>query len=263
MKRIALIAVLVQLLTSCATSPTGRKQLIFLPDSQMNEMGIQAFAEMKKTVPQEKDSKTNTYVKCVAMAIAKTASDRSGVSNWEVVVFKDDTANAFALPGGKIGVHTGILKVAKTPGQLAAVLGHEVGHVIARHGAERMSQNLLAQGGIVAANIALQNSEQKGLILGSLALGSQFGVLLPFSRKHESEADQIGQELMAKAGFDPAESVKLWENMGKATGKGPPEFLSTHPSHDTRIHDLQAGLDHARGIYEAAKKSGKNPRCEI
>src|SRR3989344_2912121 len=140
-------ALLVVLINGCATSPAGRRQVMLVPDSQMNAMGSQSFQQMKQQTPIESDPATNRYVQCVAMAIAHEAREQTNVSDWEVVVFRDKTANAFALPGGKIGVHTGILPVAKTPGQLAAVLGHEVGHVIARHGNERVSQGLVPQGG--------------------------------------------------------------------------------------------------------------------
>jgi predicted Zn-dependent protease len=230
----------------------------------MNAMGSSSFEEMKKKTPRENDPRINAYVKCVAMAIAHEAQDGTGVRDWEVVVFRDKTANAFALPGGKIGVHTGILPVAKTPGQLAAVLGHEVGHVIARHGNERVSQNVGVGLTMAAISQAIAKpGDQKGqMIMGALGLGAQVGVLLPFSRTHESEADKIGQDLMARAGFDPAESVTLWHNMASASGGGaPPEFMSTHPSNQSRIEALEAQLPETRPVYERAKASGKNPQC--
>lgn len=233
-------------------------------DGEMNQMGLQSFKEMKNKIPIERDPKINSYVKCVALAIARQAQDETGVKDWEVVVFKDSTANAFALPGGKIGVHTGILKVAQTPDQLAAVLGHEVGHVIARHGAERVSQAMATQSGLAVIDIILdKKNENRGLIMAGLGLGAQFGVLLPFSRKHESEADEIGLTLMAKAGFRPSEAVQLWRNMSKAGGggSGPPEFMSTHPSHSTRIGDLQERQSHANQLYQNAIASGINPNC--
>ena len=171
--------------------------------------------------------------------------------------------NAFALPGGKIGVHTGILKVANSADQLAAVLGHEVGHVIARHGAERVSQSVATQGGLALADIMLdRKSESRSLIMAGLGLGAQFGILLPFSRKHESEADEIGLYLMANAGFDPEHSVELWRNMAKASGGAPPEFLSTHPSNTSRISGLQSRMSKAKALYNNAQAAGKNPDCD-
>jgi len=249
----------------CATSPTGRKQLIMVSDSEMNKMGFQAFNEIKKKTSIEKDFKINTYVKCVADAVAAHAVDRTGVKTWEVVVFRDDSANAFALPGGKIGVHTGMLKVAENADQLAAVLGHEVGHVISRHGAERVSQGMATQGGLLVADVVLgqTGNENRGLVLAGLGIGAQFGVLLPFSRKHESEADLIGIELMAKAGFNPEGSVALWQNMAAASGgKAPPEFVSTHPANKTRINDLRAAMPTAMQLYQQAQAAGRVPKCQ-
>jgi predicted Zn-dependent protease len=248
---------------ACSTSPTGRKQFIAVSDGEMNKMGLQAFGEMKKKTPIDTTFRTNEYVKCIAYAVAAQATDRTGVQNWEVVVFKDKSANAFALPGGKIGVHTGILPVANSADQLAAVLGHEVGHVIARHGAERVSQGLATQSGLILADILLGQSgnENRGLVMAGLGLGAQFGVLLPFSRKHESEADEIGLMLMAKAGFNPQESVTLWQNMAKAGGGKPPEFMSTHPSNDTRIRHLRSNMAEAMRVYNTAVAAGRNPNC--
>lgn len=255
--------IVIFLLSGCATSPTGRRQLIIMPDGQMNTLGAQSFSQMKQEKPTETDSRTVSYVKCVAMAIAEEAKGQTDIKEWEVVVFRDNTANAFALPGGKIGVHTGILPVAKTPGQLAAVLGHEVGHVIARHGAERVSQGFVAQTGMAAADALSKSSPSHGLLMGALGLGTQFGVLLPYSRKHESEADIIGEDLMARAGFDPHESIELWKNMGAGGGKQPPQFMSTHPSHETRMADLQSHMNAASAIFNQARAAGKNPQCKL
>ncbi|MCB0350009.1 MAG: M48 family metallopeptidase [Bdellovibrionales bacterium] len=249
-------------LAACVTSPTGRKQFIVVSDGEMGSVGGQAFDEMKKKTPIEYNSRINAYVKCIANAITQEAHDKTGVQNWEVVVFKDSSANAFALPGGKIGVHTGMLSVAKNADQLAAVLGHEVGHVIARHGAERVSQSTITQTGMAVADAMLdQQNENRGLILAGLGVGAQFGVLLPFSRKHESEADEIGLNLMAQAGFVPEQSVELWRNMAKAGGGAPPEFMSTHPSNASRISGLQSNMAKARRIYNNAIQSGKSPDC--
>lgn len=235
--------------------------MLLLSDGQMNSMGVSSFDAMKKQTPQDTNPKTHAYVQCIADAITREAHDSTGVDHWEVVVFKDDSANAFALPGGKIGVHTGILKVAKNQDQLATVLGHEVGHVIARHGNERVSTNLAAQLGLVGVGVALQDNKNQNLIMAGLGLGATVGLLLPHSRSHESEADSIGLDLMARAGFNPKESVPLWQNMKAAGGGKQPEFLSTHPSNENRISNLQARIPAASSLADAAHAAGKNPSC--
>ncbi|MBI3357052.1 MAG: M48 family metallopeptidase, partial [Nitrospirae bacterium] len=175
---------------------------------------------------------------------------------WEVTVIKDDkTMNAFALPGGKIAVYTGIFPVAKTEAGLAAVMGHEVVHALARHGAERMSQGQLTNAALQVAGVAVGASGGNPLLgqaaMAALGAGAQVGVLLPFSRAHESEADYIGILLAADAGYDPQESVHLWERMERLSGGGgPAEFLSTHPGHETRIQQLKKWMPEAMDIYQ-------------
>lgn len=255
-------AVVATVVTACATSPTGRRQLILLSDGQLAQMGVAAYAEMKKSQPVETDPSKQRYVECVANAITAELTGDYARTKWEVTVFKDDSPNAFALPGGKIGVHTGMLKTAQTDDQLAAVIGHEVGHVMARHGNERVSANLATSAGLQVAAIMAGADQKKQVALAALGVGVQVGVLLPYSRTHESEADRIGQELMARAGFDPRESVKLWQNMAKESGgKAPPEFLSTHPGHETRIRDLNKRMDSSLQLYQQARKAGKRPNC--
>lgn len=257
--------VLLATAASCATSPLGRKQLMLVPDSQMNAMGVQAFQELKSTTPAETDPRVNQYVTCVVKPILDASVHQVDRTQWEVVVFKDDSANAFALPGGKIGVYTGLLKVAKTDAQLGAVVGHEVGHVIAKHGGERVSEALAAQGGlaIVDAFVLGQDvgTQNRQLIMGALGVGAQLGLLLPHSRTQEREADVIGLDLMARAGFDPRQSIELWKNMGATGGAQPPEFLSTHPSHGTRTENLRSHMADAVVQYNKAKASGRAPKC--
>jgi predicted Zn-dependent protease len=224
----------------------------------MNQLGADAFNEMKKTIPIERSESINRYVNCIVQSELAVTEDDTGVSSWEVVVFKDNTPNAFALPGGKIGVHTGILPITKTTDQLAAVLGHEIGHVIARHGNERISQNQITQGGMEALT-----KMGKGEMAGALGGGAKYGVLLPFSRAHESEADLIGLEIMAKAGFDPEESVALWENMSAMSSGKPNEILSTHPSDETRMKQLNAKMPDALQLRADAQRAGKNPVCKL
>ena len=261
MKKLALpfqLLLTLVLVVACATSPKGRRQLLLLPGEQLDSMGVQAFNEMKSQQKVSSDPRTNSYVKCVANAITDAMDERR---DWEVVVFQDDSANAFALPGGKIGVHTGLLKVATNQDQLAAVIGHEVGHVIAQHGNERVSEQLALQGGLgVLGGILSSKGKNYDLLMAGLGVGAQFGVLLPHSRTQESEADVIGLDLMAKAGFNPRESISLWENMGKAGGGSPPEFMSTHPSHGTRIENLTSNMANAEQIY---RSSTHKPNCKL
>lgn len=240
-----------------------RPKLTLIPQSTINSMGAEAFEDIKKKTPQENKTAIKAHIQCITQRILQHTQDETGVKDWETVVFQDKMINAFALPSGKIGVYTGLMGVAENADQLAAVIGHEVGHVIAEHGNERMSQGLLVQGGLAAVNHALddEKKEQNVVILGALGLGLQYGVLMPHSRSHESEADLIGLELMAKAGFDPRESAKLWQNMGKAGGKQGPEFLSTHPSHSTRIKDLNANMKNALQIYEKTVQAGGKQNC--
>lgn len=258
MKRILHLIFVTLVVVSCNTSPTGRRQLTLVKDPEMNLMGAEAFEDLKKKVPIERGARPNAYVNCIVNAQIAVTVDTTGVTNWEVVVFKDNTPNAFALPGGKIGVHTGMFSVAKNTNQLAAVIGHEIGHVIARHGNERVSQHQIA-GGSVAALEALG----KPTVAGVLGTGAQFGVLLPFSREHETEADLIGLDLMAKAGFDPTESVTLWQNMSELGGAKQNELLSTHPSDETRMKQLKSAMPKALATLGVAKSQGKNPNCQL
>jgi predicted Zn-dependent protease len=265
LNRIALAsiaAVTALTISSCATSPTGRTQVLLFPESQLSEMGVQAFASMKENIKISKVPVQNDYVQCIADSITVHVPKDVFAGEWEVVVFDDPQVNAFALPGGKIGVYTGLLEVAVNQHQVAAVMGHEVGHVIAQHGNERVSSNALIGVGQEVVNAALQANQvaNSQLIMSGLGLGFQYGVTMPFGRKHESEADEIGLSLMAKAGFDPQESVSLWKNMAKASGgNAQPEFFSTHPSPATRIEDLQAKMKPALAAYNATTN---RPNCK-
>jgi predicted Zn-dependent protease len=247
------------LLQACSTSPLGRKQLDIVSDTEMNQQGAQAFTQLKQQTPVDTDPKLTAYVRCVANPIVDLVKDKTGIQNWEIVVFKDDkTVNAFALPGGKIGVYTGLLKVATNDAQLATVLGHETGHVLAKHGGERVSQQMLAQGGLAALGAASNNQA----LVSLLGVGTQVGILLPFSRTQESEADLIGLDLMARAGFDPEQSVALWKNMmASSQGGTPPEILSDHPADDKRIASLQEHMPDALAKYDRAKAQGHARHC--
>ncbi|MDC8832605.1 M48 family metallopeptidase [Alteromonas gilva] len=250
-------------LTACATSPTGRNQLLLFSSSQLDQMGSQAFDSMKSETPVSEQPARNEYVQCVAETLLPFVPQGVYGGNWEIVVFDDEQVNAFALPGGKIGVYTGLLNVAKNQHQLAAVVGHEIGHVIAQHGNERMSQSTLIDTGSQVVNQILAANEvpYNQAIMTGLGLGMQVGVQLPFSRAHESEADLIGLQLMAMAGFDPRQSVDLWQNMEAASdGNRPPELLSTHPAPQSRIKKLQANMPAAMTDYNASNSKANCQR---
>lgn len=258
LKKIIPAAFTACLLTACITSPTGRSQLAFMPDAQMNQMGLQAFDTLKKEKPLSNNPQYNHVANCIAGAIIQQLG-----GTWEVVVFEDPTPNAFALPGNKIGVHTGMLTLVDTQDQLAAVIGHEVGHVLAKHSNERASQEMAVNQGLnIIQAVAAPQTPLGQTAVGLLGVGAQYGVLMPFSRTHESEADMIGVDLMAKAGFDPRQSILLWQKMEAASkGQQPTEFLSTHPSHETRIQDLEKHMPQAMALYQQAQAAGKHPQC--
>jgi predicted Zn-dependent protease len=258
LKKIGVLCIL-GLFSGCATSPTGRSQLIYLPDTQLNDMGLQAFDNLKKEKPVSKNSAYTQFAHCIADAITQETG-----GDWEVVVFEDNTLNAFALPGNKIGVHTGLIELVDNQDQLAAVIGHEVGHVLARHSNERMSQKAAVEQGMTLISAVSNPTTPLGqAAVSALGIGAEYGIILPFSRTHESEADIMGLDLMAKAGFDPRQSVNLWQKMDAASqGQQPAEFLSTHPSHSTRIEDLNEHMPKALSQYQQAQSAGKTPRCQ-
>lgn len=258
LKPILLATAIAALAGACATSPTGRTQLIYMPDSQVDQMGLQSFNDMKSKNPISRNGRYNQFAQCVANAITRETGGQ-----WEVVVFEDETLNAFALPGNKIGVHTGLINLVDNQDQLAAVIGHEVGHVLARHSNERLSQETAVSTGLSMVQAVSQPQTLLGqTALGLLGVGAQYGVILPYSRVHETEADTIGQDLMARAGFDPRQSVNLWLKMDQASQGGQPiEFLSTHPSHGSRIDNLNQHMNQAIQLQQQAWNRGKQPRC--
>jgi len=249
-------------LLACATNPyTERSQLLLVSESQEMQLGAQAYEQVLKDPklkisqdPREVDPVKRVAARIIEAAKQSRYADTARKFDWEVSVIKDDkTMNAFALPGGKIAVYTGIFPVAKNEAGLAAILGHEVIHALARHGAERMSQGMLAQVGLEVANIALAtktNPAAAQAVMAALGLGVNVGVLLPFSRSHESEADHIGLLLAAQAGYDPHEAVHVWERMEQLSKGQPPQFLSTHPGHGTRIKQLEEWMPEALTYYQ-------------
>lgn len=250
-------------IAACTTSPTGRSQLLLMSDSELNEMGSQAFAQYQQELPAANQT-SQRYVQCIADAVIAALPAEQQQLDWQTRVFKSEQPNAFALPGGYIGVNTGMLDVATSQDQLASVIGHEVGHVLASHANERAStQNATSLGLSAISSASGMQSAGGQQLMGVLGMGAQYGIVLPFSRAHESEADVIGLDLMAQAGFDPRQGVTLWENMQAATGGGgaPPEWMSTHPGQGNRIEGLQANMDQALATYEQARSNGRKPNC--
>jgi predicted Zn-dependent protease len=265
-RRIALVTFLLATLSACATSPTGRRQVLMMSDTQMNQMGALAFDKMKTTDKVSRDARKIAYVGCVVRALTAELASPWRELPWETQVFAIDSPNAFALPGGKVGVNTGMFDVARTQDQLAAVIGHEIGHVIARHSNERVSQSQLAQIGAAALGAyAGRNAspEQVRQYVALLGAGAQVGVLLPFARDQERESDLIGQQIMAKAGFDPREASVLWRNMIAATHREgrPPRLLSTHPDPEARAATLEQRAPSLLASFESARATGKRPQC--
>ena len=254
----ALLCLTLLAVPSCRTVPgTGRSQFNIMPLGQELALGAQAYQETLGQVNVVERGPEAEMVRRIGERIANTANemypDPAKQFEWSIVLIDEpDTANAWCMPGGKMAVYTGLLPITQDEDSLAAVVGHEVAHAIARHGGERISQNLLFQGGLLAAGVALSDMEagKRDLVLQSLAGVGTVGVILPFSRSHESEADEIGLYLAAAAGYDPRAAIGLWERMGAAHQGGPPEFLSTHPSESTRISGLQAIMPKALELYE-------------
>ncbi|WP_106475874.1 M48 family metallopeptidase [Phytohalomonas tamaricis] len=259
---LTLASTLCATLAACATSPTGRSQLTLFSQDEVNQMGEESFTKYQQDLPVVQ-GQTAEYVSCVANAITAQVPADAGISQWEVKVFKDDEANAFALPGGHIGVNTGLLDVAKNQDQLAAVLGHEVSHVLAHHANERVSTQSITQTGLSvlqsAAGLSSAGGEQ---LMGLLGAGAQYGVILPFSRRQESEADILGLDLMAQAGFDPQASIALWQNMSANSAGEPPVWASTHPSNGQRTEALQSNMSQAEQYYQQAQQAERKPNCD-
>jgi len=254
------VFILAALIIACATVPlTNRRQLSLIPDSQMLSMSYQQFDQVK----QESKIITNTpeaaMIQRIGANISRAAESFLRENNiqktfaWEFILIGDDnTVNAWCMPGGKVAFYTGILPYTKTEAGAAVVMGHEIAHAIAGHGNERMSQMLLAQlGGATLAKALEEKPEAtRNFWLQAFGLGAQVGVLLPYSRKHEYEADRIGLTLMAKGGYHPNEAVTFWERMAQSAGAKPPEFLSTHPSDEKRVAAMKQNIPEALKHYK-------------
>ena len=263
---VAVAATLAVAACATTTSPTGRTQYVgAVSQEQLNQMGAQAFTEQKAQMQQTGNATQTRYVDCVVRAIVAQLPAAQRQLAWESAEFVDAHPNAFALPGGKVGVYTGIFTVAKNQDQLAAVIAHEVGHVIANHHDERITRQMGAQGalGVVGALVGSRYGDgatQATNQLGGAALQTAF--LLPGSRTQESEADVVGQRLMAEAGFDPRQAVNLWQNMISASsGSRAPQWLSTHPDPAARIGELQSRATSLVPAWEQARSAGRRPAC--
>ncbi len=227
-------------------------------ESELNTQGDAEFQKMRNQVPVSTDARARAYVNCVADAIIRELPPPYVDQSWEIEVFDSEEVNAFALPGGNMGVFTGIFKVAENQDQLAAVIGHEIAHVTEQHALKRYNREATTQIGVIGVAAATGTGQAGADLLG---MAAQVGLSLPFSRGEEAEADTVGLRYMAAAGFDPRQSVPLWQNMKAKNKLGPPEFLSTHPSAEHRIDDLVAQFPVVLKIYNDAQAAGKKPHC--
>jgi predicted Zn-dependent protease len=250
------------ILNSCSTVPvTGRKQVSLLPESQLVAMSLTNYDEFLNTHKLSSDKTKTAMVKKTGTKISEAVSGFLHSVNkaelvkdyaWEFNLIQEDVPNAWCMPGGKVVVYSGILPFTKSEAGLAVVMGHEIAHAVAKHGNERMSQGMIIQFGGTALDLALSKKpdETKELFMLAYGVGAQVGVMLPYSRLHESEADKLGLIFMAMAGYNPNEAVKFWERMAAAGGAKPPELLSTHPSDETRINKIKEFLPEAMKYYK-------------
>lgn len=236
--------------SGCVTNESlGRRQFLLVSDDQLAAMAGQSWNQALQRTPQTSDPALRRRVEKVGDRIVQSAHNRFPKQNlsrlnWDFVVFDDPTVNAWVMPGGKVGFHTGILDIMANDDQVATVMGHEVGHVIGRHGAERYSQQLAAGAVANMANVALagDDPETNAMLAGILGAGINFGLILPYSRKHEYEADRLGADFMAGANYRAEEAVNFWETMTSQSGTRPMEFMSTHPSDQNRISAMQSHI---------------------
>jgi predicted Zn-dependent protease len=252
------LAVSVGFFSGCTTvTETGRSQLMLVSPAQEAQMGLSSFDQIKKAEKISTDAALNARIQRIGRRIAASVGRDIPNAQWEFVVFDSPTVNAFALPGGKVGVYTGLIKLAASDDEIAIVMGHEVAHVTSRHGAERVSQNYAIAGVGMAAAIGMEvknvDPAKRNAALAAYGLGSQVAVALPFSRLHETEADSVGLRFAAGAGYDPRAGATFWKKMAAQGGAKPPEFLSTHPSDANRIANLQKLAVQYMPLYEQNK----------
>ena len=240
-----------------AVPVTGRKQLVDISPEQEAQLGFQSYQEVLRESQVVASGQTVDQVRGIGQRIVAAARQLAPDAHWDTYAWEfnliqSEQANAFCLPGGKVAVYTGILPVVQNGNALAVVMGHEIAHAIARHGAERMAQQKLVQIGTVAAGMSTSDMDprQQQMVMAALGAGLQYGLMLPFSREHESEADHMGLLFAAAACFDPREAPRLWERMGQQGSQRPPEFASTHPSGETRIRQLNEWMPEALRLYQ-------------
>jgi len=252
------VALAVGLLSGCTTvQETGRSQLMLVSPAQEAQMGLAAFTQIKKEEKVSTDPQVNARIQRIGKRIATSVGREVPNAQWEFVVFDSPNVNAFALPGGKVGIYTGLIKIAASDDEIATVMGHEIAHVTSRHGAERTSQNYAIAGVGLLAAVGMEVKDvdpaKRNMALAAYGIGSQVGLALPYSRLHETEADSVGLRFAAGAGYDPRAGASFWKKMSAQGGAKPPEFLSTHPSDATRIANLEKLAPQYRGLYEQSK----------
>ena len=261
--RYCMTVLVILFLIGCVTNPeTGRRQLMLVPESQMTQLGLESFNQMKQEVPISKDASANEMVQRVGKRIASVVSLPN--AKWEFVVFDSKEANAFCLPGGKIGVYTGILPITKDDAGLATVLGHEVAHATLQNGRERMSEAMVMQGigEVGSATLSSSDPKMQGAVMTVYGLGTQLGRTLPHSRSQEAEADHRGLVYMAKAGYEPEAAVQFWQRFadyGAKAGGSPPKFLSTHPPSAERIQNLKKWVPEAQAEAQRRQTTQSAP----
>jgi predicted Zn-dependent protease len=235
---------------------TGRVSHVGMSTQEEAALGLQSYRQVLARAQTVDSGETFEEVKRVAHRLAAATGAAGRDFDWQLSLIRDNQQNAFCLPGGKIVVYTGIIPIAQNEPGLATVLGHEMAHATSRHGAQRVLQQNLAQTAMtgIAVSLSDMDYDKQRAVMGALGAGAQFGVLMPFGRKHESEADEIGLMYMARAGYDPRESIRFWQRMEAAGGAQPPEFMSTHPSHGTRIAQLEALMPKALEEYNRSQQ---------
>lgn len=233
---------------------TGKKTRVALSSEQERALGLQSYEEVLSQSDVISSGPEYELVVGVAERLKPTTGETAKEFQWQVSLVRSEQINAFCLPGGKIVVFSGILPFTQTEAGLAAVMGHEMAHAVARHGSQRLLRSSLAQTAMIGASFSMSDMEpqKRQAIMATLGAGAQYGLILPFGREHEREADEMGLLYMARGGYDPNEAISFWERMSKAGGAQPPEFASTHPSHGRRVEDLRAFMPKAQAEFKKA-----------